>query len=294
MAEADRRFRFVQLEFPWALGPDDGRYVLREPDSSEPSHVLVLRTLGAPQRRLLGRRRPRSAEPEPEPSPVATTRATVVGAESMGAEEAEAWLSGLDPGSSAAAIAEALRAVNRALRAHRSAAADSSVNDVSADQALIARLGYGSGEQVAEGRWDRAVEVSLEDRRRQRRTAALRPQERLAAMLGGRDAALACEELTLRARGDMAAGREREAALQLRVALEAAIAELGRFDDGGDLDERVEELRAQRSSVAAAANEALDGPLSPASVNAVEHVLGRLEAALRARAAAGKRATGRN
>ena len=55
----------------------------------------------------------------------------------------------------------------------------------------------------------------------------LRPQERLAAILGGRDVALACEELALRARLDADAGRWREAAFQLRVALEAAIAELG-------------------------------------------------------------------
>ena len=52
------------------------------------------------------------------------------------------------------------------------------------------------------------------------------PEERFAALLGGREQALACEELVLRARADLDAGREREAALEARVALEALLAEL--------------------------------------------------------------------
>ena len=54
----------------------------------------------------------------------------------------------------------------------------------------------------------------------------LRPQARLAAVLNGRERPLACEELTLRARLDLDHGREREAALQVLVALDAALAEL--------------------------------------------------------------------
>ena len=91
------------------------------------------------------------------------------------------------------------------------------------------RVGYGDGEHVAEGRWDGARELAPADRgaRGARgRSAALRPQERLAALLGGRDAVLACEELALRARSDVDAGRHREAALQLRATFEAALAEL--------------------------------------------------------------------
>ena len=54
------------------------------------------------------------------------------------------------------------------------------------------------------------------------------PEERFAALLGGRESPLAAEELVLRARADLDAGRPREAALQARVALEALLAELGR------------------------------------------------------------------
>ena len=43
---AERLYRFVQFEFPWALGPEDGRYLLREHAGEEPHHVLVLRTAG--------------------------------------------------------------------------------------------------------------------------------------------------------------------------------------------------------------------------------------------------------
>ena len=287
MAEADRRFSFAQFEFPWALGPEDGRYVLREPGRSEPGHVLVLRTLGAAERRLLRGRRPSPAPPEPAPEPVTTTRATVIDTEPRSAAEAERWLSGLGEEERDRELARALRVLNRALHAHRIAAADAWTNDVSREQALVARLGHGSGEEVADGRWAQAVEVPLDRRRRQRRLAVLRPQERVAALLGGHDAVLAAEELTLRARLDLEAGRVREAALQLRVALEAGLAELDHPPHGVDMPRRLAELRDERHAVGAAANAAVAGELPQESREAVERVLVRLEAALRARAAAG-------
>ena len=62
MAGAEQAFRFAQFEYPWPLGPPAGRYVLREPGASAPARVLVLATLGAPERRLLRGRRPRIVE----------------------------------------------------------------------------------------------------------------------------------------------------------------------------------------------------------------------------------------
>ena len=99
---------------------------------------------------------------------------------------------------------------------------------------------------------------------RRRRSRILAPQARLAALLGGREAALACEELALRARLDLDQGRPREAALQLLVALDAAFAELAADARAGELSGRLEELRGQREPVAAAAQAALSGPLSAA------------------------------
>lgn len=289
MVEPDRRFRFAQFEFPWLLGPDDGRYLIRDTDSGDPRHILVLRTLSARERRrLLADRRPRDAPPEPDPEPVSTSRATVVDARAVSEDEATAWLSGMDRGARTQVLAGALAVLNQTLRAQRVITGDASVRDVSRDQALISRLGYGRGDEVADGRWSEAVEVPPDRGRRQRRVAALRPQERLAAVLGGRDHVLACEELTLRARSDLDAGREREAALQLRVALESGIAELDGLDHPPDMPQRVAQLRDQRQAVGAAANEALGGRLSDATRESVEHALGRLEAALRARSAAGR------
>ena len=60
---------------------------------------------------------------------------------------------------------------------------------------------------------------------RRRRAELLRPQERVAEVLGGRGRVPACELLLIRARADLDAARTREAALQLRVGLEALLAE---------------------------------------------------------------------
>ncbi|MEA2295305.1 MAG: hypothetical protein QOE86_2944, partial [Solirubrobacteraceae bacterium] len=121
--------------------------------------------------------------------------------------------------------------------------------------------------------------------RRARRDAALRPQERLAALLSGRDAVLACEEMALRARTDLVSARPREAALQAHLALEAAVAELQAFREERAVAERLPDLEARRDRLAAAANEALHGGPSEATMTAVEEGLRAVESALRARAA---------
>jgi hypothetical protein len=279
-------FRFVQVELPWALGPPDGRYLVR-PEAAQtasPTHVLVFATLGAPERRrLAGRRHRRDAEPEPGPTAVATGRATIidVGAP-MDEAQARAWLA--DAGEEA--LEAGLAVLNRALHSFRVITADPYLQPVGRPQAIVARIGFGAGEEVAEGRWTAAKELTVPEGRR-RRSRILAPQARLAALLGSREAALACEELTLRARLDLDQGRPREAALQLLVALDAALAELAAGSQGAELAGRLDELRGQRDPVAGAAQAALSGPLSEADASAVAFALERVEAALRARVAAG-------
>jgi hypothetical protein len=253
--------------------------VVRPGPDADPTHVLVLRTLGAPERRRLLARRARDAPPEPDPVPVTTTRATVIDAARLDDEgAAKAWLSGADDED---LVAEAVRTLNAALHAQRVAAADPYLREVSRDQALVVRVGYGAGEQVAEGRWLDAREAPPP--RRRGRRAALSPQERVAALLGRRETPLACEELTLRARLDLDAGREREAVLQLRVALEAALAELA--SDATAMAERLGGLRERQATVAEAARAAIRGEPTPEQMATVGETLTRLEAALRARAA---------
>jgi hypothetical protein len=280
-----RLFRFAQVEFPWPLGPPDGRYLLRPEDdpAGSAAHVIVFATLGAPERRrLAGRRRsPREAPPEPPPEPVSTGRATVidVGDPFAGAETAGAWLGAAGEDE----LAAGLRVLNRALHAFRLVTADPYLHTVGRGQALTARVGYGAGEEVADGLWTDARELRL-SAARSRRARVLQPQARLAAVLSGRESPLACEELALRARQDIDNHRDREAALQLLVALDAAVAELSRDATAGVLRERLTELRAQREPAAAAAQAALGGPLSESQRETVAFTLGRIEAALRARA----------
>jgi len=272
----------VQLELPWALGPADGRYVVREAAGDPPSHVLVLATLGAPQRRRLRDRRGRASATEPSPTPVPITRATVIDAAPTSRAEAELWVASAGGDEAQAALA----VVTRAVRAHRIAGGDPAVRDPSLAHALVVRAGFGAGEEVADGRWSAARELPPPRAPRGRRAAVLHPQERMAALLGGHDRALACEELTLRARADLDAGAVREAALQLHAALEAAIVELG--DDASsssDLSARVDELRERAPALAELARRAAGDAGWQDRDALLAQTLQRLEAALRARIA---------
>jgi hypothetical protein len=257
--------------------------VLRPHAGEDASHVVVLSTVGAPQRRFLHRRRPREVEQQPSASAVPITRATIIDAVALpDGATADRWLDEVDED---AVVDQALAALNRVVGAYRIAAAQDGARDAMRPQALVVRIGWGAGEEVAEGRHSAARELA--EPRGPGRTPALRTQERLGALLTGRDVMLAAEHLALRARSDLAARRSREAALQLRVALEAALAELAPWQDRGDLAARLDELRATRSEVAVVANRALESGLDPDEEAVVDRVLGRVEAALRARTAAG-------
>ncbi len=244
--------------------------------------MIVFATLGAPERRRLGaRRKVRDAPADPEPTPVSTGRATVIDVDAplTSVEQAQAWLAD----ASEPEFEAALLVLNRALHAFRLVTADPYLHPVGRAQALVARLGYGDGEQVADGLWTAARKLDPAQRR-QRRSQVLVPQSRLAAVLGAREQGLACEELSLRARVDLDLDRPREAALQVLVALDAAVAELSADPTAPALAERLTELRAKREAVAAAAQAALGGGLSEDERETVDFTLGRIEAALRARA----------
>lgn len=305
-------FTFVQMELPWELGPADGRYLLRistGPEGNKPQHVVVLSTVGAERRGLLGgrSRTRRTGRAGLESPRVPVARATIVDPVPLSLDsQARKWLEQVDPEHEAGAAAGVL---NRVLFAHRIAGAAPHIHEVSPAQALVVRAGYGEGEQVADGLWTDARELLLSRRRSGWRATVLRPQERLAVLLSGRGSALLCEELALRARLDLDAGRLALAAIELDRAYTAALTELP-GEGRQDLRERIDELEGLRTGVEKSAHVALPPLTLPSDARTgiaqatggageriyphdepgeqtVRHALERLEAALRARTALG-------
>jgi hypothetical protein len=279
-------FGFAQLDFAGTLSLDDGRYLER----AERELVLVIRTLGAPPPPRRRRRRAKGIDPEPSAAPLPLARATAIRAFHPfdGEEEARRWLDEATEAEETAdeIVADAVALLNRALHVHWVAAAERFPRELTPERAVAVRIGFGAGEEVAEGRFSEAREVDVwatGASRRRRREEGMRPQERVAAVLGGRERLDVCETLLLRARADLDAGREREAALQLRIGLEALLAELGDFKGDEGHAEDIETLRENRGEAGEAANAALAGELPPQRLAQVEELLAVCERVLRRR-----------
>jgi hypothetical protein len=293
VAKDSRLFGFVQFEFAGPLALPDGRYLVRDQFADGAETVLVLRTLGAPRPPSRRRRRPRAADPDAEQQPLPLTRATVIRAFAPFArpDEAERWLDEACEAEDSAdvLVSDGVAMLNRALHAQNVAAGDAHGQHVIPERAVAVRIGYGSGEETADGLYTAAREVDVwasGASKRRRREEDLRPQERVAAVLGGREQINVCETLLLRARADLDAGREREAALQLRVGLEALLAELAELasgiEDPGHKQD-VGTLQERRHEAGEAANLALQGDLDAAHATAVRELLELSERVLRRR-----------
>jgi hypothetical protein len=276
----------VQFELPGVLALPDGRYLAREEDGER---VLVVETAAAPPPPRRRRRKPKRVDAGAEPPSLPLTRVTAIRAQEPfdTAEQAEAWLAGAIASEETvdAALADGIALLNRALHAHATASADPLVAELGPERAATVRIGHGSGKEVAAGRFTDAHEVDVQAgaSRRRQRDEELRPQERVAAVLGGRERLDACETLVLRARADLDAGRRREAALQLRVALEALLVELdGALADPGHTKDMAE-LESRRVEVGEAANAALRGDLSVEQERHAEELLDICERVLRRR-----------
>ncbi len=303
---SQRLFVFVQMEFPWVMGPADGRYLLRTQADGEPQRVVVIDTL--PSRPLGTREAPGArpsllgrlvggaggaVAPEPDPADVAITRTTVIDPISLSAEsQARAWLEGMD---AQRELKDTAAVVNRVLHFHRIAAADAHVHEISPAQAIALRAGWGEGEQVADGRWLHARELEHGPsasgplgrmRGGRARASALRPQERMAQLLGARGTALLCEELALRARLDLDHERLAHATLELDRAMAMAVQEL-HAENRQDLAIRLAELEQLHMGVAERAAAVLAGVEAAPDAEVLTHALERLEAALRARSVTG-------
>jgi hypothetical protein len=290
-------FAFVQFDFAGRLALADGRYLVGLGEDAEKGDapggdwVIVLKTIGADP--LDGHRRRRRSRPiaaESKPAPLALTRVTVVRASSPLADSSEAarWLDEACEAEDTleALAAEAIAPLNRGLHAHAVAAADPRGRELGPEQAERVLIGYGSGEETIDGRFTDARQVDLATRdssNRRRREEELRPQERVAGVLRGRERLDACETLLLRARADLDAGREREAALQLRVGLEALLVELeAAVEDPGHAGD-MGTLRERKADADTAAAMAVGGELSDEKRFQVEELVALCERVLRRR-----------
>jgi hypothetical protein len=286
LSKASVLFGFVQLELPGTLAIADGRYVVRD---GPQERVLVLETLGAPPPPRRRRRRARASDTETQPPPVPLSRATVVRAfEPFDDErEASAWLTAAvaSEGLVDGLLAEGIDLLNRALHAQAVASADPRVPALAPHHAVTARLGYGSGEEVASGEFTEAREVDARAgaSRKRQRDEELRPQQRLAAVLGGREQFDVCEVLFLRARTDLDAGRSREAALQLRIGLEALLAGFSDPPSDPGHDEDMSTLKAARHDAGELANVALRGEPSEEQTARTRELIETCERVIRRR-----------
>jgi hypothetical protein len=152
-----------------------------------------------------------------DPEPVPVTVVTVTGEQFAGASEGSDWLRTVtrDRGSGADEVRAATRILNRALSALRAGGRDPLVHEVGASRALVVRIGHGTGDELADGRWTEASEVP---RPRRGRLDDVDPQSRVAAVLAGRDEVHPAETLMLRARLDAEQGRLGEARYGVRAA----------------------------------------------------------------------------
>jgi hypothetical protein len=281
-----RLFGFVQLDFAGRLAIADGRYVVRDGDDEQ---VLVVETLGAPPPARRRRRRPREVKGGDLPAELPLTRVTVVRAFETFEDEASAsaWLASTSGDEQAVdrVIDTGLGELNRGLHTQAVASGEPTIQALVSSQAVAIRIGYGSGDELADGLFTAALQVdqSAPGSRRRQRDEELRPQQRIAAVLGGRERLDACETLLLRARADLDAGRTREAALQLRVGLEALLVELDGALSAAGHEEDMTALEARRGEVGELANAALAGEPSPPQLQALGELLSLSERILRRR-----------
>jgi hypothetical protein len=223
---------FAQLDVAGAIAIADGRYLARPergPDAGP--DVLVVRTLGAARSRSrLRRGRPVALETGgDEPTPLQLTRLTLIKAIELESEAAAAeWLKRVvgDEEIAQGLAREVTRTCNRALLAHRVAAPDPYASDLRPADAVVVRFGYGSGDEVADGRWQKATELPERARQsfRARVIDSVGAQERIAGVLGGRDEIAPHESLLIDAERAAEQGRYAIAALTLGAALDSLVA----------------------------------------------------------------------
>lgn len=206
----------------------DDANLYREMGSAD---VLVVKVVEAMPVRGFGvvRRRARKVDVDPTPREVPLALATVISSSTpMERGEATRFLDDIreSDDSQNSWVDEGLGVLNRAIRAYRAGARDPYVTEITRVDARAVRIGFGSGEEVSQGRWRRAYAIPPPTRQRQSRSERMGPTETMAAVLLDRHWVLDGEELLLRALLDLEQSRPRCAAIQLAATIDSLTAEL--------------------------------------------------------------------
>ncbi|MGE4428949.1 MAG: hypothetical protein AB7G37_21050, partial [Solirubrobacteraceae bacterium] len=165
-------------------------------------------------------------------------------------------------------VQEGLSLINRAIRAHRAGSRDPYVVEVARRDARHVRIGYGTTDEVRDGRFTEAVDVPPPPGTRAPRSTMLAPSEAVADALTGRLDVLECEDLLLRAYLDLDHGRTRAAAHQVGAALALVVAETA---PEGDAAQRLADARATVGELlTAVASRGLDEDEVDALVGAID------------------------
>ncbi len=284
-------FRIVQVEVAGEVDLPTGRWTVRG-HANRPEAVVVVELTERPPRRFRRRRKRKIAA---LPS-VSVARLTVVDADPIDADDPTRWLAEQDDDD---ALGAALAVLERLTHVYAVAAGEPRPRPLRRRDLSRALLAFGTGYEGADGSWSahRLLLLPTHDHQRVRRSGrGLGSEERLADLLSGRDPVLAAEPLALRVAHDLDAGRFREAALQLRIAVEAAIAELEPWRAAPRVDGELQRLRDARGAVAEVATAAVRGGLSDDQVEQVRAIAATLASALERRAGGrriGERASGR-
>jgi len=263
---------------------DDGRYLDRQ---AEAQRVLIVETENAPPPARRKRRRPRKAKGAPGAADLPLTVVTVVlASDPLGDErEAESWLAGAGGDEATQALLEdALATLERALAAAAATTGRMLGEPPGVDQVVTARIGYGEGERVADGRYLDAIEVDARGGTaspRRERLERVVPLPRIAAILAGREPLLACELMVPRIRADLDAGRVVPAALSIHEAARAALVELEFTVDDPEHEADLDRLEALLPDLATLPAEVLgEGAPKPGAVGEPA-IAARVEAALK-------------
>jgi hypothetical protein len=271
------QYPFVELEFVHALGPAAGRYVVAvdaraAEDADDGDRVLedVLQIQivdGSTTSKGL-RRRTKDTSGASRPADIPVLRVMWIGASQALADSAVAGrrLERLrrEEAEREDVVDAVLQVLNVAVRAHRAAARDPYITEVTRADPRAVRFGYGEARPLTQGQWTEAFLAPPPRAPTVDRATRLGPSETVALALRDKLDLLESEELILRAILDIDQGRWRSAGLQLVGGLTLLRAELSAVRDR-DLAAPVsdEDLAQREDRIHSLVELALAGELDP-------------------------------